>query len=127
MRQLKVAMRWLLGVLFVLAGANHFLNPDFYTRMMPPYLPWHLGLVYASGVCEIVLGILLLVPRYAPLAAWGIIALLVAVFPANVHMALNAETYPEFSAVALWVRLPVQGLLVAWAYWFTRRSPEDAG
>lgn len=125
MQRLKLVMRWLLGLLFILAGANHFLNPNFYTRMMPPYLPWHLGLVYASGVCEIILGILLLIPKYVRLAAWGAIALLVAVFPANVHMALNAGDYPEFSATALWLRLPVQGLLLAWALWFTTEKTRE--
>jgi uncharacterized membrane protein len=119
MPRFKRVMSWLLGVGFVLAGANHFLHPGFYLRMMPPSLPWHLGLVYLSGVFEVALGALLLVPRCAPLAAWGIIALLIAVFPANVYMALNPERFPEFSSTALYCRLPIQGILIAWAYWFT--------
>jgi uncharacterized membrane protein len=116
----KVGMKWLLAVLFVLAGANHFRDPDFYLRIMPPYLPWHLALVYLSGAFELFLGALLLVPKWSALAAWGLIALLIAVFPANLHMALNAQLYPEVSPVALWARLPLQGALIAWAYWFTR-------
>jgi uncharacterized membrane protein len=120
MRSFTLVMRWLLGVLFVLAGVNHFVNPDFYIKIMPPYLPWHQELVAVSGVAEVVLGILLLIPKSTVLAAWGLIALLIAVFPANLHMALNAELYPQFSPVALWVRLPLQGVLIAWAYWFTR-------
>ena len=119
MRTLKLVMKWLFGLLFVAAGANHFVNPDFYTRMMPPYLPWHRELVYLSGACEIVLGGLLLVPRYSRYAAWGLIALLLAVFPANLHMALHPNDFPDFSVVSLWLRLPVQGVLIAWAYWFT--------
>jgi uncharacterized membrane protein len=115
-------MRWLLGVLFVGAGVNHFLRPDFYVAIMPPYLPWHLELVYSSGVCEVGLGVLLLVRRWSVAAAWGLIALLVAVFPANLHMALNATAYPAFSPALLWFRLPLQGVLIAWAYWFTRKS-----
>lgn len=87
---------------------------------MPLYLPWHLELVYLSGGLEVALGILLLIPRYASLAAWGLIALLIAVFPANLHMALDTPLYPEFSPAAIWLRLPVQGVLLAWAYWFTR-------
>jgi uncharacterized membrane protein len=87
---------------------------------MPPYLPWHLELVYASGFFEIVLGILLLVPKKSSLAAWGLIALLIAVFPANVHMALNTALYPAIDPVLLWLRLPLQGVLIAWAYLFTR-------
>jgi uncharacterized membrane protein len=119
MRRLKLVMRWLLGVAFVLAGVNHFLNPGFYVRIMPPYLPWHLELVYLSGVFEIILGALLLVPRFSRPAAWGLIALLIAVFPANVHMALNPDLFPRFSPAALWARFAFQGVLLAWAYWFT--------
>ena len=89
---------------------------------MPSSLPWHRELVGLSGLLEVVLGVLVLVPRVAVPAAWGLIALLVAVFPANVHMALNARMYPEFAPVALWARLPVQGVFIAWAYWFTRRE-----
>ena len=119
-------MKWLFGVLFVLAGLNHFRNPQFYVRIMPPYLPWHLELVYLSGAAEVALGVLLLVPRYSRLAAWGLIALLVAVFPANLHMAMNTADYPAIAPWLLWARLPLQGLLIAWAYWFTRRSEPGA-
>jgi uncharacterized membrane protein len=122
MRRLKLVMRWLMGLAFVLAGVNHFVNPRFYVRIMPPYLPWHLELVYLSGVFEIALGALLLVPRFAPLAAWGLIALLIAVFPANVHMAIHPELFPQFSPTALWIRFAFQGVLLAWAYWFTRKD-----
>lgn len=115
----KTGMRWLLGIFFIGAGANHFLNTAFYVRIMPPYLPWHLELVYLSGVLEALLGILVLVPRYTFLAAWGLIALLIAVFPANVHMAMNPDQFPELNPVLLWVRLSFQAVFVAWAYWFT--------
>jgi uncharacterized membrane protein len=91
MRYLKLVMLWLLGILFVAAGVNHFVRPDFYVKIMPPYLPWHLELVYLSGVAEIVLGVLVLIPKWRSLAAWGLIALLVAVFPANIHMAVSGH------------------------------------
>ena len=113
--------RYLFGGLFIAAGANHFLNPGFYIRMMPAYLPWHAELVAISGVAEIVLGALLLVPQFQVLAAWGLIALLIAVFPANLNMALHAAEFSTVSPTALWLRLPIQGLLIAWAYWYTRR------
>jgi uncharacterized membrane protein len=119
MQTLKLLMRWLFGLLFIAAGANHFRDPGFYVRMMPPYLPWHRELVYVSGACEIALGALLLVPACSPYAAWGLIALLIAVFPANLHMALHPEQFTKFSERGLWLRLPVQGVLIAWAYWFT--------
>jgi len=117
----KCAFLWLLGLLYVAAGINHFVQPDFYVAIMPSYVPWHLALVYVSGAAEVGLGAAVLVPRLRRIAAWGIIALLFAVFPANVHMAMNAEAYPDISALGLYLRLPVQGLLVAWAWWFTRQ------
>ncbi len=120
MHTFKIAMKWLLSILFIAAGFNHFRKPEFYVRIMPPYLPWHLELVYLSGVFEIALGALLLIPRFSKLAAWGLIVLLIAVFPANVHMALNPESYPQFSPLMLWLRLPLQGVLMAWAYWVRR-------
>ena len=120
MTTLKPLARWLLGLLFVAAGFNHFRGFDFYKSIVPDYLPWHGPLVSVSGAAEILLGGLLLVPRTARLAAWGLIALLVAVFPANVHMALHPRDFPAFAAWTLWARLPLQGVLLAWAWWFTR-------
>mgnify|MGYP001467927655 CR=1 FL=1 len=120
MARVKEILKWVYGALFALAGANHFVSTEFYLSIMPPYLPWHLPLVYLSGVCEAALGVLLWFRSTGRLAAWGLIALIVAVTPANVHMALNAELYPAFSPTALWVRLPLQFVLIAWAYWYTR-------
>lgn len=94
---------------------------------MPPYLPWHLLLVYLSGILEIALGVALLTRKFTRIAAWGLIALLVAVFPANIHMAVNHDLFPEYSGVALWLRLPLQFALMALVYWYTfpvlRRAP----
>lgn len=120
---LKLAMRWVLGLIFVLAGVNHFVNPAFYVRIMPPYLPWHRELVYLSGVFEIVLGALLLVPRYSSLAAWGIVAMLVVFTTVHVHMVANADLFPNVSPALLWGRLALQPVLIAWAYWFTSSLP----
>lgn len=113
---------WLMGVFYVVAGANHFINAAFYLPMMPPYLPNHGALVYLSGLAEIVLGVAVLVPASRRLAAWGIILLLIAIFPANVHIALH--DVPVFGAthglgVWNWVRLPLQGVLIAWAWRYT--------
>lgn len=116
---LKSSSRWLLGILFIAAGLNHLVSPRFYVKIMPPYLPWHLELIYISGAFESLLGILLLVPGTRRLAAWGLIALLVAVFPANLHMAMHPELFPNFEPWMLWARLPFQAVLIAWAYWYT--------
>ncbi len=122
MAVVRLVFLWLLAGFFVAAGVAHFVVPDFFVRAMPPYLPWHLPLVYVSGVCEVVLGVLVLIPRTRRLAAWGMIALLVAVFPANVHMALNPELFPILPPAAMWVRLPLQGVLIAWAWWYTLKG-----
>jgi uncharacterized membrane protein len=119
MQNIKAILKYLFAASFMLAGLNHFINPDFYLKIMPPYLPWHLPLVYLSGVVEIALGALLLIPKLTRVAAWGLIALLVAVFPANIHMALNHEFYPDHSVAALWLRLPLQLVLMVCAYWYT--------
>jgi len=109
-----------MALFYVLAGINHFVNTPNYLDIMPPYLPFPLALVYISGVSEIVIGLLLLPVLTRKLAAWLLIALLVAVFPANIQMALN---YWRPNNPHLWVaivRLPVQFLLIAWAYVYTR-------
>ena len=117
---LKTLSRVVLGILYILAGVNHFRNPQFYLDIMPPYLPWHGPLVFLSGVAEVVLGVMILVPGWSALAAWGLIALLIAIFPANIHMAINPELYPTVAPAALWLRLPLQGVLALWAWWHTR-------
>ena len=122
MRHLKLILKYVLAAFFVLAGLNHFRNDAFYVKMMPPYLPWHPFLVYLSGFFEIAFGVLLAIPRQGAIAAWGLIALLIAIFPANIHMAVHAELYPQFSATALWARLPLQAILIAWTYWYTKKS-----
>ncbi|MEO5661148.1 MAG: hypothetical protein ABIQ90_15335 [Polaromonas sp.] len=120
MLNLKTLSRYLLGALFIGAGLNHFWHTAFYVAMMPPYLPWPLGLVYASGIAEAGVGALLLFQRWQALAGWGIIAVSVAVFPANVQMALHPDLFPQFSPLGLWLRLPLQIVPMVWAYWYTR-------
>ncbi len=122
MKTLKKILQWLLAIAFTLAGANHFINPNFYLRMMPTVLPAPLFLIYLSGAFEIVLGILLLIPKFTRHAAFGLIALLLAVFPANVFMAMNTDLFPEFSLTALYLRLPLQIVLIALVFWFTRKK-----
>ena len=108
----------------ILAGINHFLNAPFYLRMMPPILPAPFFLIYLSGVFEIALGVLLLVPKFTQFAAWSLIALFIAVFPANIYMAMNPQLFPEISLTALYLRLPLQIVLIGWAFWFTRKKVE---
>jgi uncharacterized membrane protein len=103
-----------LAAFFLVAGTLHFLRPRVYEAMMPDALPAHRALVLASGAAELAGGAGVLHPRTRAAAGWWLIATLVAVFPANVHMALHSERYPRIPPWALWARLPVQGLLIAW-------------
>jgi uncharacterized membrane protein len=108
------------AALFIIAGVSHFVATDFYLKIVPPYLPFQLTLVLVSGVIEITLGILLLVPRCSRLAAWGIIALLIAVFPANIYVYQHQELFP-FPWFLHLLRLPLQGVLILWAFVYTRQ------
>ena len=112
-----------LAPFFIVAGVNHFVDPDFYLAMMPPFLPAHAFLVAASGVFEIMGGVAVLIPRVRRAAGWGLVALLVAVFPANLYMALNAALFPDLPEAALWGRLPFQLVFVAWCLYATGKGP----
>jgi uncharacterized membrane protein len=104
----------LCGPVFIAAGANHFRNPRFYRAIMPDYLPAHDELVAASGVAEIAGGAALLHPRTRRLGAWWLIATLIAVFPANLHMALHPARYKQIPPAGLYARLPFQLVFIAW-------------
>jgi uncharacterized membrane protein len=129
LHRLKRPLRYVMAVLYVIAGAMHFLVPEVYVQIVPPVLPGPLTLVYLSGIAEIALGLGLLHPRTRRLAAWGLIGLLIAIFPANVYMATSGvviEGTPgggDPSEIVRWGRLPLQVILVAWAWWYTRPTP----
>lgn len=118
---MKKYLVYVMGSLYVLAGINHFVSPAFYMKMLVGFLPYPLMLNYLSGAIEILLGVGVMVPQTRRISAWGIIALLVAVFPANINMALHAQQW-GMSAAGLYLRLPVQFLLIWWAYIYTRPS-----
>lgn len=115
----RAHVRWLLAALFIAAGLNHFRRPRLYRAIMPDYLPAHAELVAASGYAEIILGAMACLPRLRGLARWGLLALLAAVFPANVHMAVHPERYPRIPPALLWLRLPLQPALMALVWWAT--------
>ncbi len=114
-----------LSAFFLFAGVQHFTNPDFFTAIVPPALPDPRLIVYVSGLFEIAGGIGVLIPRVRSLAGWGLVALLIAVFPANLHMAMNPELFPDLTPTQLYVRLPFQFLFIAWAWWATRSDASD--
>ena len=117
-------LRTLCGPVFVFAGGMHFVIPKVYKRIIPPYLPAPDALVYASGVAEIAGGLGLMVPQTRRRAGWWLLATLAAIFPANIHMALHPEDFPEVpgGAVALKARLPFQFAFAAWVIAAMRRD-----
>jgi uncharacterized membrane protein len=110
------------GVFYIAAGALHFIKPAPYLRIMPPYIPWPSAMVRISGGFEILGGVGLLLPATRKTAAWGLVALLIAVFPANLYMAMHpAEAGATRIAPALrWGRLPLQIVLIWWLLWCAR-------
>jgi uncharacterized membrane protein len=118
----KERLRAILAISMVVVGIIHFVVPDPFVKIVPDYLPYHLELVYISGFFEILGGIGLLVPPVSQAAAWGLILLFIAVFPANINMAVNAIDLPNIpdSDLLRWGRLPLQAVLIAWAWWYTK-------
>ena len=110
------------AIFYVIAGSLHFIKPAPYLRIMPPYIPWHLAMVRISGAFEILGGLGLLVSETRRAAAWGLMALLIAVFPANIYMATHPidAGVDSIAPVLRWGRLPLQLLLAWWLFWCTR-------
>lgn len=123
----RTGLRGALALLMVTAGVMHFVAPEPFEAIMPDYLPWHGFWVWLSGVFEVLGGIGILIPRTREWAGWGLIALLIAVFPANVWMAtegIQVEGLPMTPAMA-WARLPMQAVLIWMAWWVTRAPVEQ--
>jgi len=120
---MKTALRCLLSVMMIATGILHFVAPEKLVAIVPDWLPAHRALVAVSGFFEIMGGVGLLIRRVRKAAAWGLVALFIAVFPANINMALN-KIFID-SPWILWGRLPFQALLVVWAWWFTRPDTQS--
>ena len=133
---LRTALRWLAAGSFVAAGANHFVNPDFYRRIIPPRFPDPPLLVVLRGLCEIAGGLGLLVPRLRRPAGFGLIALLLAVFPANIYMAVSPEHLKDLHVpcwinlplpLLLWLRLPLQAVFILWVWFVSLGAQKKTG
>jgi Predicted membrane protein len=127
LKRFKRPLLYLMGPLYVVAGVLHFVAPELYVQIIPPILPAPLALVYLSGVAEIAVGVGVLVPQTRRYAAWATIAMLIAIFPANLYMATSMVVVDGIggsdpSPLIRWGRLPLQGVLILWAYWYT--SPD---
>lgn len=103
---------------FFIGGVTHFTNPDFFVEIMPPYLPYHLEIVWISGGFEILGALGLILPQTRLLAGYGLIALTIAVTPANIHMAMNPDLFPDAQQSLLYMRLVLQ-IFLLWLIWFS--------
>lgn len=112
---------YVMAVLYILAGLNHFRNPRVYLKIIPSYLPNPKTLNYLAGIAEVLLGIGLCIPAISEISAWGIIVLLIVVFPANLFMFTNKKAGMGLPKIILVLRLPFQIVLMIWAYYYTNQ------
>ena len=110
----------IMTLFYIMAGTNHFINPDWYVRIVPPILPFKTAIVYISGILEIILGTLLIFPKTRFIASWGLILLLVAVYPANIYVALTNGEVMDTTPLIAWGRLPFQFVFIGLAYWHSK-------
>ena len=119
MKKIKIASIVAMSIFYIWAGIQHFIDPAWFVKIMPPYLPFHYEAVYLSGFFEILFGLMLLLPMTRYLAAWGLILLLIAVYPANIYLAFNElpqQLIGISSFAASWARLPIQFIFIGLAY-----------
>ena len=110
------------SIFYTIVGVKHFIEPDYFLSIIPPYLPFHIELVYISGFFEILFGLMILFPKYRYYGSIGLILLLIAIFPANIYLAQSKEAQEAIDAsqqIAIW-RLPIQGILIWIAYWIRK-------
>lgn len=130
-RLLKLPSSWVhlvllitLSLLFINIGIDHFVNPDFYRNIMPAYLPMHTEAIYISGFFEILGGVAILFPKLRSMAGWGLVLLLIVVFPVNIHMAVNPNLFPDIPLSFLYIRLVLQFIIIYWTYSATQLPPQ---
>ena len=117
---IKLITIYIMSYFYIQIGIKHFTDPNWFMQIMPPYLPYHLELVYLSGFFEIILGILLIFKKTRYIAGWGLILLLIAVFPANIYLAQTNGAAMRISPEIAWGRLPIQAVFIALAYWHSK-------
>lgn len=130
-RLLKLPSSWVhlvlliaLSLLFINIGIDHFVNPDFYRNIMPAYLPMHTEAIYISGFFEILGGVAILFPKLRSMAGWGLVLLLIVVFPVNIHMAVNPNLFSDIPLSFLYIRLVLQFIIIYWTYFATQLLPQ---
>ena len=110
----------IMSLFYIGVGTNHIINPNWFVRIIPPILPFKIAIVYISGIFEIILGSLLIFPKTRYIAGWGLIILLLAVYPANIYVALTNGEAMDITPLIAWGRLPFQFVLIGLAYWHSK-------
>ena len=119
-KNIKLFSIIIMSIFYVSIGVNHFTIPEWFLQIVPPWLPYKLELVYISGFLEIIFGVMLLIPTTRFYAAWGLILLLIAVYPANIYLAQTNGAAMNTTPLVAWGRLPFQFVFIALAYWHTK-------
>lgn len=122
---MKLIFLYIMAVLYLAAGTYHFVNPAFYKKIMPPYIPYHSEVIFVTGICEVLIGLFLLPASTRGYTAWTLIVFLILIFPANIQMAVN---FWQRKNPYLWIailRLPLQLVLIWWAYIYTKEMPDE--
>ena len=124
MKYIKLLTIYFMSISYTYVGVRHFIDPDFFLAIMPNYLPYHLEFVYLSGIAEISFGILLFFKKTRTFAAYGLIILLVSVFPANIHLVESELSQSILGATKTQtiIRLPFQILFISLAYWHSKNN-----
>ncbi len=120
MKLFKLITIVIMAYFYISVGIKHFTEPEWFLQIYPPFLPFGLSAVYISGFFEVLFGIMLLIPKTRYYAGWGLIALLIAVFPANIYLAYTNGAAMDISAAVAWGRLPFQALFIGLAYWHSK-------
>ena len=118
----KNITRYLMSIFYISIGINHFTSPDWFVQIVPPYMSYKYELVYISGFFEIILGALLCFPRFKRTTRWGLILLLIAVYPANIYLAQTNGAAMDTTPLVAWGRLPIQFIFIYLAFWHTKES-----
>ena len=108
---------YVMGIFYIIVGIKHFQDPSWFVQIVPPILPYKYELVYISGFFEVLLGILLMIPKFQSIAAKGLMALLICVYPANIYLAQTNGVAMGISPLIAWGRLPFQFVFIGLAYW----------
>ncbi len=119
-KEIKFLTILIMAYFYINVGVKHFIEPEWFLQIMPPSFPFHLASVYISGFFEVLFGFLLLIPKTRYYAAWGLIMLLIAVFPANIYLALTNGAAMDITPAVAWGRLPFQLVFIGLAYWHSK-------